>query len=67
MEVRERIYYQTSSRYMEEVGEVVYNGILERIPSYYEGGPVGLLNRVMKYYGGRFFVPFRLGYAGFSV
>lgn len=51
---------------MAEVGEVVYNGILERIPNYYEGGSVGLLNRVMRRYGGRFSVPFRLGYAGFS-
>lgn len=65
-EIKERIYYQTTEKYMSEVGEVVYNEILERIPPYYEGGAVGLLNRVMRRYGGRFVVPFRLGYAGFS-
>lgn len=65
-ELMQKLIYQTTPKYMEEVGEVVRNGILERIPRYYEGGAVGLLNRVIRRFGGHFNVSFRLGHAGFS-
>ncbi|MFS1664093.1 hypothetical protein [Streptococcus sp. zg-JUN1979] len=65
-ELKEKIIYQTTPAYMSKIGDMVYNGILEHIPSYYEGGATGLLDCIIKRYGGRFYVPFRLGYAGFS-
>lgn len=66
MILREKLYQQAQESNVQQVGEIVTAKLLERIPNYYEGGSTGLLQRIIRYLGGYFYISFRLGYAGFS-